>query len=48
MSSSEQGSAGDVAAPEVIRPGPDAERPLDLAVDVRLRKEKLPSPTERL
>jgi hypothetical protein len=48
MSSSEHGSAGDVPAPEVIRPGLGAERPLDLGVDVRRRKEKLPSPTERL
>jgi hypothetical protein len=48
MSSSEKGAAGEQPAPSVIRPGPDAEKPLDLAADARRKKEKLPSPTERL
>ena len=32
----------------MIRPGPDAEKPLDIAVDARRKRGSLPSPTERL
>ena len=48
MSSSQLEPAGVAPVPDVIRPGPDAEKPLDLGADARRKKEKLPTPTERL
>jgi hypothetical protein len=48
MSSSESEPSSPPPAPGVIRPGSDAEKPLDLGADVQRKKEKLPSPAERL
>jgi hypothetical protein len=48
MPSSEQGATEKPHAPAVIRPGPDAEKPLDLAAGAREKRAKLPSPSERL
>ncbi len=47
MAAAGEAAGGDPHVPEVIRPGPDAEKSLDLAADVQRKKEKLPSPTER-
>lgn len=47
MSSSETESKPTPLAPAVIKPGPDAQPPLDLAEDAARRKQK-PSPTDRL
>lgn len=48
MTASEQGAGGEARAPEMIHPGPDVEKPLDLAVDVQKRRQRPPSPSERL
>jgi hypothetical protein len=48
MPSTESEAGGNPQAPDVILPGPDAERPLDLTVGAQRKKEKLPSPSERL
>jgi len=48
MPSAESEAGGQIHAPDVILPGPDAEKPLDLAAGAQRKKEKLPSPTERL
>jgi hypothetical protein len=47
MTAAEQEAGGGPHAPGVIRPGPDATSPVDFAADVRRKKEKLPSATER-
>jgi hypothetical protein len=47
--SSHESEAGDQPhAPEIIRPGPDAQPPLNVAEDAQQRKEKLPSLGVRL
>lgn len=48
MASIESEASGRLNAPEVTLPGPDAERPLDLAAGAQRKKERLPSPSERL
>lgn len=48
MPSAESEAGGQTPAPDVILPGPDAEKPLDLAAGAQRKKEKLPSPSERL
>jgi hypothetical protein len=48
MATAESEAGGKSGAPDVILPGPDAEKPLDLAAVARRKKEKLPSPSERL
>src|SRR5580698_2165923 len=48
MATAEPEAGGKSGAPDVILPGPDAEKPLDLAAVARRKKEKLPSPSERL
>jgi hypothetical protein len=48
MASTESEAGERFPAPELTLPGPDAERPLDLAAGAQRKKEKLPSPSERL
>src|SRR5271170_2700917 len=48
MASTESEAGEGFHAPEVILPGPDSEKPFDLAAGARRKKEKLPSPSERL
>jgi hypothetical protein len=43
MPSNETQAGGNARAPDVIRPGPDVEEPIDLGVNVRVQKAKLPT-----
>ena len=45
--SAESEGASEPESPPVIRPGPNAEQPLDLAANVRRKRERIPSVSER-
>jgi hypothetical protein len=47
MSSNEPEVGDETHAPGIIRPGPDAEGPLDVAADARRKKERAPTLSER-
>lgn len=47
MTAAKREVTGGVSAPEVIRPGPDVEKPLNLAADAQEKSRRPPSPTER-
>jgi hypothetical protein len=48
MTASEQEAGGEAHAPEMIRPGQDVEKPLDLAIDAQKKRQRPPSLSERL
>jgi hypothetical protein len=48
MLPAESEASGKSHAPDAFPPGPDAEKTVDLGIVARRKKEKLPSPSERL
>jgi hypothetical protein len=48
MAADDQGPSENAGSRRVIRPGPDAEKPLDLTASIRQKREKIPTVTERL
>jgi hypothetical protein len=47
MTAAKQEATGGPSEPEVIRPGPDVEKPLNVTADAQEMRRRPPSPTER-